>query len=278
MSAIRLTVPRPLRRALRVARERLRRRLMFGGLAPLVPPEELMHDGPPTYADFRANAEEFFRLYTGLGGLRPHERMLDVGCGIGRKTVRLTRYLNRRGSYEGIDIVKSGIDWCSRTISRRHPNFRFRHIDVFNRHYNPDGRQQAAGFKFPFADGSFDFVTLGSVFTHMLPKDTENYLGEVARVLRRGGRCLISWFLLDPDTDRLIRAGRSTLDFRHEVAGVCKCVNPADPEAAIGFDKAYVLDLYRRCGLTVREPVNSGSWSGRERCLSYQDLVLAFRA
>jgi trans-aconitate methyltransferase len=36
--------------------------------------------------------------------------MLDLGCGIGRKTFLLTDYPNDEGSYEGLDTVKTGID------------------------------------------------------------------------------------------------------------------------------------------------------------------------
>jgi ubiquinone/menaquinone biosynthesis C-methylase UbiE len=37
-------------------------------------------------------------------GLRPDEKILDVGCGIGRKTLPLTQYLTKGREYEGIDI------------------------------------------------------------------------------------------------------------------------------------------------------------------------------
>jgi len=283
-SAVKRVMPLPTRSAfrstrdyfrLRSARDYFHKRRLFGRVASLVPPIELMHDGPQTYLDFKQNAEEFLRLYIDLCGLQPHERVLDVGCGIGRKTVLLTTYLNAQGSYEGIDIVRSGVDWCSRKISRKYPNFRFRLIDVYNKHYHPAGRQRASDYRFPFPDASFDFVTLGSVFTHMLRRDTENYLAEVKRVLKGEGRCLISWFLLNPESVGLIHSNRSTLNMTHQIDGACWTISPADPESAIGFDEAYVLDLYERCGLKITDRVYYGSWCGRAKFLSYQDLILA---
>ena len=283
--AIKRVMPLPVKSALRSARDRLRlrsardhfrKRQLFGRLAPLVPPIELMHDGPSTYLEFKQNSEEFLRLYIELCGLKPDERVLDVGCGIGRKTVLLTGYLSARGAYEGIDIVKSGVDWCSHNISRKYPNFRFQLIDVYNKHYNPKGKQRASDYRFPFPDSSFDFVTLGSVFTHMLPRDTENYLAEVRRVLKREGRCLISWFLLNPESDGLIRSNKSALNLAFQVEAVCRTISVANPESAIGYDEAYVLGLYERCGLKIRDRVHYGSWCGRAEFLSYQDLVLAF--
>lgn len=283
-SKIKRVIPHPAKSALRSARDyfRLRsardyfrKRRLFGPLTPLVPPIELMHDGPQTYLDFKQNAEEFLRLYIDLCGLKPHERMLDVGCGIGRKTFLLTTYLSTRGTYEGMDIVKAGVDWCSSKISKQYPNFRFQLIDVFNKFYNPRGRQCASEYRFPFPDSSFDFVTLGSVFTHMLPRDTENYLAQVRRVLTREGRCLISWFLLNPEADGLIRSNKSTLNITYQVEGACRTTNLVNPEFAIGYDEAYVLDLYERCGLKIGERIYYGSWCGRAEFLSYQDLILA---
>ena len=120
--------------------------------------------------------------------------MLAVGSGIGRKTFLLTDYLNHEGSYQGLDIVKTAIDWCTERITCKYPCFKFQLIDVFNQHYNPTGRYKASEYRFPFPDESFDFAVLCSVFTHMLAEDVEHYLCEVARVLKTGGRCPISFF------------------------------------------------------------------------------------
>jgi ubiquinone/menaquinone biosynthesis C-methylase UbiE len=53
---------------------------------------------------------------------------------------------------------------------------------------------QAAQYPFPFADSSFDFVYLVSVFTHMLPADMEHYLSEISRVLKPAAKCAVSFF------------------------------------------------------------------------------------
>ena len=59
--------------------------------------------------DFNQVDEEYLRYFVELGGLRSHERVLDVGCGIDRPAVPLTRYLGDRGSYEGLDVFLKGI-------------------------------------------------------------------------------------------------------------------------------------------------------------------------
>src|SRR4051794_26342926 len=56
-------------------------------------------------------------------GLRRDEDVLDVGCGIGRTAIPLTEYLSEHGSYRGFDISRESIEWCSREITSRFPNF-----------------------------------------------------------------------------------------------------------------------------------------------------------
>jgi SAM-dependent methyltransferase len=249
---------------------------LFGHYASLIPPLELMHDGPIGYQEFKDNGEEFFRYYTQLCGLKNNEKMLDVGSGIGRKTFLLTDYLRDPGGYEGLDIVKAGVDWCTERIARHYPNFGFQLIDVRNQHYNPAGQYSAADYKFPFIDESFDFVVLASVFTHMLAEEIENYLSEIARVLRRGGRCLISFFLLNETSKELLGAGKSSIQMAPG-AGPCWMLDPSNPEMAVGYEEDFVLSLYSKHNLEINYPIQYGSWCGRTEFLSYQDLILAFK-
>ena len=238
----------------------------------MVPPASMVFVG---IGDFERVGKEFRRYFIELGALKSCERILDVGCGIGRMAIPLTEYLSSEGRYEGFDIVREGIEWCTGRITPRFGNFRFQHSDVFNKHYNPGGKIAAADYRFPFDDASFDFAFLTSVFTHMFPRDLENYLSELARVLKPGGRCLITLFLLNEESRTAISAGRSELDFRHEVPGGCLTSSPKDPEAAIAYDERTMFDLFERFGLKVGQPVHYGSWCGREEHLSFQDIVVA---
>ena len=266
-------VPEAVKRHVRRRRTEKRKRELFGDLAPMVPDVDRMFDGPPTLEEFRKNGDEFIRIYKEVCGLRPDEKMLDVGSGIGRKTLPLLGYLDARGSYTGIEITKAGVDWCRERISARHPNFRFEHIDVYNKHYNPGGRCQPSEYRFPFDDGAFTFVMLGSVFTHMLPPDLENYLSEICRVTAKGGRCLITYFLLNGESLPLVLAGKSSQDLKYVGPGY-RTISTVYPELSIGFPEEWVRGLYAKFGMTV-ERLDYGSWCGREKFTSYQDLVLA---
>jgi ubiquinone/menaquinone biosynthesis C-methylase UbiE len=251
-------------------------RRLFGSRAGFVPPLHLMHDGPIGYEEFKDNGEEFMRYYVEIGGLRPDEHMLDVASGIGRKTLPLVAYLNKHGSYQGIDIVKSGVEWCREKYTAQYPNFRFQQIDVYNKHYNPEGCFKASEYRFPFPDEHFDFVVLNSVFTHMLTEEVENYLSEIARVLKPGGRSLITFFLLNAESLDLIESGRSTVDLQAQL-GPARTVSRETPELAVGYDMAFVSSLYEQNGLEVSQPIHFGSWCGRSDYLSYQDIVLSVK-
>jgi SAM-dependent methyltransferase len=263
------------RRFRRYQQEREKARL-FGNLAPMVPAVEDMFDGPGSLAEFKANGQEFLNIYKEICLLQPDEKMLDVGSGIGRKTLPLTQYFNGEAVYEGIDIAKAGVDWCRDKITSRHPNFHFQQIDVYNKHYNPRGRYQASEYRFPFADESFTFVMLGSVFTHMLPADLEHYLSEVRRVLTADRRCLISYFLLNDESQRLVESGESSFDFKYDLDG-CRTISREVPEKAIAFDETLIRGFYEKAGLKIVR-IDYGSWCGRAQHRSSQDLIHAVRA
>jgi SAM-dependent methyltransferase len=235
----------------------------------LVPPRHMNFVGD---SDYESTGKEFLDYFVKLGGLRPGDRVLEVGCGIGRMARPLTQYL-QGGSYEGIDIVQKGVDWCQRNISSRFSNFHFQLADVHNPAYNPNGRFQPTEYRFPFDDNEFDFVFLTSVFTHMLLSDTKHYLSEIGRVLRPGGKCFITFFLLNNETQRLVAAGRSSLTFRFPRDGYFindQCV----PENAIAFGETDVRSWFVQLGLSI-EAVHAGDWCGRDNYLSYQDIVVA---
>jgi ubiquinone/menaquinone biosynthesis C-methylase UbiE len=237
---------------------------------PLVPPRGLWFVGGGHFLD-----NQFKESFVSLGGLQPNHRVLDVGSGIGKQAVPLTKYLSPEGSYEGFDIVEEGVAWCRREITSRFPNFKFQHANVFNKHYNPSGEASPAQWKFPFADAQFDFVFLISVFTHMLPEAVENYLREVGRVLKPGAKCFISYFLMNAESRGLIQNGSSTISLTHRM-GNYFVLDPEFPETAIGLPEEFVNRCNDRAGLAIKS-VYYGSWCGRNGAKFYQDIIVAER-
>lgn len=253
--------------------------LLSGKRSPLIPPVGLMNDGPQDYELFKKNGLDFLTYYIDLCDLKPDAAILDVGCGMGRKTIPLTSFLDENGRYEGLDINRDGIKWCKNGIGRLRKNFNFQQIDIFNKKYNPSGQGKASDYRFPFDNASFDLVVLGSVFTHMLSDDMENYLSETARVMRKGGICLITYFLLNEESRRLISENRSSRIFEYEIEDKCYSIDTEIPEQAIAFDESYITDLYHRFELKIKTPVYYGDWCQREESLltEYQDIIVATR-
>ena len=237
----------------------------------LTPPKSLMFIGG---GDYKEIGNEFKGYFIKLGGLKPDHRVLDVGCGVGRMAVPLTDYLSREGGYWGFDIVQKGIEWCQKHIMKNFNNFQFLHVDIYNKYYNKKGKLTANQFCFPYETDFFNFVFLTSVFTHMLPDELENYIKEIARVLKPGGKAFLTIFMLNAESERAIGLGKGLLDFKYEITECCKTVNPKMPEYAIAYDEGFVLSLIGKYRLVVDQPVHYGSWSGRERFLTYQDVIL----
>jgi len=205
-----------------------------------IPPNELIVlVGGGGAARYKAVGEEFLRYFMGMGQLKPDENVLDVGCGSGRIAVPLTQYLTSKGSYQGFDIVRPAVDWCTETISARYPHFLFHVADVFNKFYNPQGRYKASEYTFPYENESFNFIFLTSVFTHMLPEDMEHYLSEIIRVLKRGGRCLITFFFANEESLVHIHAKQSTLLFDND-QGIYRTIKTRNPEDAICYDESFI--------------------------------------
>jgi SAM-dependent methyltransferase len=194
-------------------------------------------------------------------GLRPEHRVLDIGSGIGNLALGLTDYL--RGSYDGIEIHPDAVAWCQRTITPKYPAFRFHRADLVSHAYNPKGESPASAYRFPFSDRSFDFVFLGSVFTHMLPDAVEQYIREISRLLAPGGVCVASYFLLNDETRAGVDRDRSFMSFRVEhSSGLCRLHDATMPEAAVALDETFVRRVHEEAGLRIRDIRRGGWWSG----------------
>ncbi len=242
---------------------------VLGRSDPLVPPRKLVFG---IGGDLHVG-ERFLGWFRDLAALAPDETVLDVGCGVGRAALPLTRYLSPRGRYEGFDIMRPNVAWCKQAITPRFPNFRFQYVDLWNREYNPRGKLAAANFRFPYPDASFDFAFLTSVFTHLMPGDAAHYLAELGRVLKPGGRCLATFFLLNDESTALVAAGTSKFTLE-PLDSVHRIYSPAVPETAVAFLESFVEASAQQAGLALERPIRYGLWSGRETWFDYQDVVI----
>ncbi len=247
----------------------------------LIPPPELMQqEGMTILEEWFRWAEEWSMLLRVYGRITASSSVLEIGCGLGRIAFPL-RFLLRQGAYEGFDICADKIEFLQRSFQPAWPSFRFHHADIHNTFYNPHGGIQPTEYRFPAADRSFDVVFAASVFTHMLPGNTAHYLRESARVLKPGGRCVFSFFLLDhyrPGQPRPLGFAKPDFDFEHPYGGHgddFAMAFPQDPERMTAYRLRMIRRFAAEAGMeTAGDPV-PGLWSGSaEAAVGAQDLVV----
>ena len=205
-----------------------------------------------------------------MAGLRPDHAVLDVGCGVGRTARYLCDYMDSDARYEGFDIMEEMVAWCQENITPRFPNFRFTHTPLYNTAYKPDDSLPSAdAFTFPYPEGTFDFAFAHSVFTHLPPGSTTNYLRELHRVLKPGGTAYTTWFLFDGALSASPKTMVAEMTLDH--SGLFAVHNPEVPDNAVGYRESYVMEQFSESGLTVVGPVHYGF-------ARLQDVVVAVKS
>ena len=238
-----------------------------------IPPQGMIFIGSGDYKEISYHYLDVFKEHCNL---QPHHRILDVGCGIGRIAYALTKYINSNGSYEGFDIVQKGINWCKKHISVDYPNFNFQCINLKNDLYNSKSETSAKNFKFPYKENNFDLVILTSVFTHMLPDDVENYLSEIYRVLKPGGKCLVTFFILNEKSENYM-ASNPDFTFKNHY-DFYSVMDDKLKEGNVAYREDYLLKLFTKTELSVKE-ILYGNWSGapKDKSFDFQDTVILIK-
>ena len=237
--------------------------------------------------DYRAVGRALLAELIEHGGLRPGDRVLDIGCGAGRVALPLAAYLDSRGAdepaYVGFDVSHSAIRHCARTIGAGRRDFRFVHADIANHDYNAAGAIAEADYRFPVETGWADVVFATSVFSHLRIESIAHYVAEAARVLAPGGRFVFTAYALTPERREAIAAGRAALPFqawRDGAVGTqaAMVMDPRSPERAIAHDEAALVQATHRAGLILAKPWRRGGWAPGATYGGFQDLFVAIAA
>jgi SAM-dependent methyltransferase len=169
-------------------------------------------------------------------GMRPSSHILDVGCGIGRLAYECASYLDDDATYTGLDISPDVIDWLNVNYAPRLPGFRFDFLDVYSETYRPTGSSSPEQVRFPYGNGQFDVACAFEVFMHVSFECIQNYVREMARVLRPGGLAVVTFVAVYPD--------EPVSTFGVEYVQVGEGVYTARPDRE-SMEMAYGIDLMR---------------------------------
>ena len=175
-------------------------------------------------------------------GMKPDAKVLDVGCGTGQLAEPLCTILSPQGAYYGTDLGAEAIAFCKKKF--RLPNFHF----VTN---------TMTGL--PLKGILFDAIYLGSVFTHMYPKDIHAMLGELRRLMADTGFILVDAFV-SPDVKDYV--GSISMIHLNEAN-----LHKSFQENGFAFEEAGVVPWNEHCRrvifkLTASEISKKAEWKG----------------
>ena len=188
-------------------------------------------------------------------GLQPDSHVLEIGCGVGRLAYELSDQLDPTGRYVGFDISKTAIDWLNEHYAPQLPNFSFDLVDVRNPRFHPDGTLHPADVPFPYPKRCFDLVVAFEVFMHMDQRGVEAYLHEIARVLRPGGRAVVTFMAIYDDAEPGRHAGR---DFVRVGSGVYSRF-PDREGWSLGYHDGLIRKMSHDAALEVDQNIE-GDW------------------
>jgi SAM-dependent methyltransferase len=128
-------------------------------------------------------ARAYKRRAFALLGVRAGDRILDVGCGVGNDARALARLVGPTGRVLGVDNSTTMVTEATRRSEGLDLPVEYRLGDVH---------------RLALADGAFDGCRADRVLQHLA--DPERALAEIIRVVRPGGRVVVS----EPDWETLL--------------------------------------------------------------------------
>jgi SAM-dependent methyltransferase len=245
----------------------------------MVPPRRLWEVPGDPFVHFVRWTFEYRAYLPLLCGLASDSAVLELGCAHGRTMLGLIGYLKAPGRYEGLDIMAERVEFAHKHIQAVYSEFNFTFANVYNPKYNVSpGAVQADQYRFPYPDTTFDVAYAASLFTHLLPPAVANYFRETRRTLKKGGKCLFSFFVLDyyrgPGT-----SAWQGYEFNHPLPGFegVAILDQDLPENLIAYRSELIGQMAREAGFSLNQII-VGDWSKSERVVVHEQELVVLQA
>lgn len=251
-----------------------------------IPHSAMRRGGKASYAEWGHVIGIFQTLMNLHSPKRGDAHVLDIGCGTGLMGLAAWPLVQEGGSYTGLDVIQSDVDYCKSHYPFE--QYTFLHFDVSNPSYAPD--QSPEPKPWPLKDNQYDLVTALSVWTHFRESDSRYYLKEVKRVLKPGGTAIITFFHTDEAYRKTVEKRQRNVSGKYHQTPQHKWIFSesaygsehwtcpswvAHPEDAIGIDETGMDSLLKEAELEL-VTAYPGNW--KEQPGMYFQDVLVLRA
>jgi ubiquinone/menaquinone biosynthesis C-methylase UbiE len=248
----------------------------------LIPGLKYRKGGKVSYAEWAHVIGIFQTVFYNTLDKKSGNKILDIGCGTGLLGIAAQSFITEGGKYTGIDVINSDINFDIKHFDPAH--YEFIHFDLANPTYAKDQSQEKKPW--PIQDSHYDMVTALSVWTHLKEDDAIYYFKEVKRVLKKGGKAVITFFILDKEYESSL-AKRTNVKGRYHSTPQTKWIFDKSayasenwfapnwvqhPEDAIGVTKKGLDILLETSGLNLVSHFH-GNWKEKPG-LYFQDVLI----
>lgn len=212
----------------------------------------------------KQQSTDLFNLCKQYGNLNMQQSVLDFGCGTGRVLAGLQ---NQCRHAVGFDICERYLEYCRQYQLTTHFN------DVRHEEYNPNGTVDPDTEYLPFKDNSFDRVVCIAVLNHQDITGATRIIKESLRVVKRGGKIIMTAFLLNSQSRTQIQYGDCAVQFT-EKTPEWWVANLSRPYLNCALDETIIRRTIVENKGQIVEPILYGQWRNMNHAPTGHDLLV----
>jgi ubiquinone/menaquinone biosynthesis C-methylase UbiE len=212
----------------------------------------------------KQQSTDLHNLCKEYGQLNMQHSVLDFGCGTGRVLAGLQKTCRHA---VGFDICNRFLEYCQQYQLATH------HADVYHEEFNPKGTVDPDTEYLPFKENSFDRVTCVAVMNHQSIENAVRIIKESLRVVKRGGKIIMTAFLLNAQSRTQLQYGNCALQFQ-EKTPEWWVANASRPYLNCALDETIIRRTIVENKGQIVEPILYGQWRNMNHAPTGHDLLV----